>query len=138
MPAGNIVGTGTVDTVSFIGPHPYPPLPIGGPPEKECEKIKINIAPSGEDAQYQNALILDTSPAKVSQFPYPDAPASDGGPPPTIVRPSVLPGTGVFFEGQEVAVSVKSSITGLLASPLQRPLTEPTSYPKIIIGTKPV
>ena len=62
MPSGNIVDPITVDTLSVIGPIQYPPLPIGGPPVKECETVKINIAPAGEEASYQKAQILDTRP----------------------------------------------------------------------------
>ena len=135
MPSGNIVDPITVDTLSVIGPIQYPPLSIGGPLVKECETVKINIAPAGEEASYQKAQILDTRPDEVAKAPYPPAlPLPPGTTP--MPRPVVIPGTSVFFEGQEVAVSSISTITGTGGIPLQRPLTEPSYYPNILIGTQ--
>lgn len=143
MPVGNIAGSGTLDSVSFISPPANPPsyvaTPIGGP-TKECEKIKINIAPAGQDAQYQNAMICDTTPSAVSADPYPEVPATPEGVP--CVRGPIIPtkNLSVYFEGQLVVVG-GDGISGKAPSPTfpePRILTEPTFYPNIIIGTNPV
>lgn len=143
MPVGNIAGPETLDTISFAGPPTVPPsyapTPIGGP-SKECEKIKINIAPSGEESQYQNAIICDITAAAVSADPYPEVPATPTGPP--CVRGPIIPtkNLSVFFEGQLVVVG-GDGISGKNPSPTfpePRILTEPTFYPNILIGTNPV
>jgi hypothetical protein len=140
MPVGNIAGPETIDSISFAGPPPsYAATPIGGP-FKECEKIKINIAPTGEEAQYQSAIICDTTPAAVSSEPYPSVPATPQGVP--CVRGPIIPtkNLSVFFEGQLVVVG-GDGISGNANGPTfpePRRLTEPTFYPNILIGTNPI
>jgi hypothetical protein len=145
MPIGNIAGPETIDSVSFKSPPTVPPVygaaPIGGP-VKECQKIKINIAESGEDAQYQNVMICDTSPEALSEDPYPSVP---GEPPGTVcIRGPIIPtkNLSVYFEGQLVVVG-GDGISGKAPPPTTtfpepRILTEPTFYPNIIIGTNPI
>ena len=145
MPAGNIAGPETIDSVSFKAPPTVPPsyvaTPIGGP-VKECQKIKINIAAPGEDAQYQNAMICDTSPEALSAEPYPSVPAAPAGP--DCIRGPIIPtkNLSVHFEGQLVVVG-GDGISGKAPPPTTtfpepRILTEPTFYPNIIIGTNPI
>jgi len=140
MPIGNIAGPETIDTTSYTALPTVPPYwvatPIGGP-VKECEKIKINVASSGEEASYQNAIICDTSVSAVAEDPYPEVPATPQGPP--CVRGPIVPtkNLSVYFEGQLVVVG-GDAINGVPGVPNLRVLTEPTSYPKIIIGTNPL
>jgi len=142
MPIGNIAGPETIDSVSYKAPPTvppvYPPAPIGGP-VKECQTIKINIAPPGGDAQYENANICDTTPSAVAADPYPEVPATPAGPP--CIRGPIIPTKNltVFFEGQLVVIR-GDGISGKAPPPTTtfpepRILTEPTFYPSILIGT---
>ena len=131
MPKGNIANPSTLDTISYTSLPSVPPswvaTPIGGP-LKECEKIKIDGA---------NAQICDTSAEALLDDPYPSVPATPTGP--DCIRGPIVPtqNTSVYFEGQLVVVS-GDAITGSVGVPNPRVLTEPTVYPKILIGTRTV
>lgn len=130
MPKGNIASPATFDTLSIIGPTNYPPLAIGGV-QKEMETIF-----TGEDVP---VVIMD--PAE-SAGQHPQVPGVATPPavpaPPFIERPKIVAqqNTTVFFEGILVTVSGDAMLPAPTTTPSPRPLTEPTLYPTILIGTQ--
>lgn len=131
MPKGNIASTATLDTLSTNGVTSFPPLAIGGV-QKEMETIF-----TGED---EPVVIMD--PAE-SAGQHPRVPGVATPPavatPPFIERPTIIAqqNTTVFFEGILVTVS-GDAMAQVPSSPVPdpRPLTEPTLYPTILIGTQ--
>jgi hypothetical protein len=132
MPNGNIATPVTLDTLSTFGTTVFPPLAIGGK-QKTMETIK-----TGEDF----FKIMDPTE---SAGTHPPVPGSNPVPPyiptPTqIQRPSIVAvqNTSVYFEGNLVTVSGDGMDSDPPTVPTPRPLTEPTIYPTILIGTRTV
>jgi len=130
MPNGNIATPGTLDTLSTLGTTIFPPLAIGGK-QKTMETIK-----TGED-------FFEIMDPTESAETHPPVPGSNPVPPyiatpDKIERPSIIPvqNTSVYFEGTLVTVSGDgmASVPPTVDTP--RPLTEPTLYPNILIGTQ--
>ena len=133
MPKGNIATPVTLDTLSTFGTTVFPPLAIGG------KTKKMKTIRTGKEIPIE---IMDPTESATL---HPPVPGSNPAPPyipiPTqIERPSIVPvqNTSVFFEGNLVTVSGDGmgSVPPTVATP--RPLTEPTIYPTILIGTRTV
>ena len=127
---GCIADSTTVDTVSANPSATYPIQSHGGK-NMTCSSIYSN----GAKITHLDPI---TDPTDVTGVPIqPLVP-----PVPQILprTPPLVPivnteARGVYFEGKLVPV-IGDGITGVGASPSPRPLTTPTLYPTIFIGTR--
>ena len=127
---GCIADTTTIDVPSANPTASYALQPHGTG-NVICVSIFNGLAP----IMHLNANIPATPVPGVPLLPPPSLPN-----PAVLNRPSVTPVVnsverGVYFEGKLVPV-IGDGITGAGALPSPRPLTTPTLYPTIIIGTR--
>jgi hypothetical protein len=152
MALGNIANPAMVDTVSVIGTTIFSPAPIGGvlkPVEKILTSSGTNAAvnPDTGEAIAEPIQIMDVAQ---SGGTHPSVPGSNPVPPfiPTpaaIQRPTIVAvrNTRVFFGGDLVTIagdglSTAPPTTPPIRSIVSNPLTGPSLYPNIIIGTNPI
>ena len=127
---GCIADSSTVDTASANPTAAYPLQSHGGS-DTTCTSIFIG----GAKVQH---IDITSDPTDVSGVPInplvPPVPQPLPRTPP-IVGIVNSAARGVYFEGNLVPV-IGDAITGAGALPVNRPLTTPTKYPTIFIGTR--